>query len=115
MLAYSKGASAAWRKILPRTMLAAFALVLLICSTGCVSPSPADPPFTGGIQQIRKGEAAPADGYWISRRMLLMLYEAAERGVADMTKSKNRVPLLPLPADTQGKAPGPTRLPQRQP
>lgn len=102
----SKDEWAAWRGTSRQTILLAFGLALLISNAGCVGPPSVDPARAKGIQEIRKGERAPADGYWISKRMLLMLYEAAERGVT--TGAEKNLPSVPGPAtpvsaDTTGK------------
>ena len=89
----SKAEWAAWRGTSRQTILLAFGLALLISNAGCVGPPSVDPASAGGILEIRKGEPAPADGYWISKRMLLMLYEAAERGVA--TGAEKNLPSIP--------------------
>jgi hypothetical protein len=44
-----------------------------------------DPPYEpppDRIEIVRKGDPAPADGFWVSRRTFMMLYEAAEKTAA---------------------------------
>ena len=34
------------------------------------------------VEVVRKGDPAPDEGFWVSRRTFLMLYEAAEKSAA---------------------------------
>ena len=53
-----------------------FALGLVICASGCAANRAAVP----GVEKVRKGRSAPYDGYLLSDKTFLMLYEAAEHG-----------------------------------
>ena len=100
---HSNAESRAWPTILRPTIWPAFVLALLILTGACTGPPPSRSLSIPDIQEIREGEPAPADGYWISRPMLLRLYEAAERGL--MPKPGTERPPGPGKDDVKPPAP----------
>jgi hypothetical protein len=95
-------------------MWPAFVIASLTCVGGCagLDEGGVHVVATGErVEIVGKGDPAPDDGVWLSRRTFLLLYEAAEnwaisRGTASQrnTRHRSEPPALARPAP-KGQAP----------
>lgn len=108
----------AWQEMFRKAMCVLFVVASVTCVVGCAvpnsgSPNPAAVRSAEQLEIVKKGEPAPGDGFWLSRRTFLMLYKAAETSTVspDVVSQQNAPNRIEPPADdtpsTAGGAPEP--------